>query len=117
MNKLQKFLRQMREAAANAEAGDESGALSKAKTAYETYRATMLAAVSAEVDRAGQVQAVLFDLEGALKEQAETFGARGRRLAQAIGDRVRGDAESPHTLLHGQAETIATEDLNASNDE
>jgi hypothetical protein len=63
------------------------------------------------------VQAVLYDLEGALREQAETFGSRGQRVAQAIGDRVRGDAKSPHKLLHGQAETIATEDLNASNDE
>ena len=104
MNKLQKFLSQMREAAANAEAGDESGALSKAKSAYETYRGGVLAAVSAEVDRAGQAQALLYDLEGALSEQAESFGSRGRRVAQVIGDRVRGDAGSPHKLLQDRSQ-------------
>jgi hypothetical protein len=117
MNKLQKFLSQMREAAAIAEAGDENGALSKAKSAYETYRASLLASVSAEVDPANWAQAVLYDLEGALREQAGAFGSRGRRLAQEIGDRVRSDAGSPHKLLGDQAKTIATEDLNASNDE
>jgi hypothetical protein len=117
MNKLQKFLSQMKEAAAIAEAGDESGALSKAKAAYESYRGSALAAVSADDDPANRAQALLYDLEVTLKEQAGSFGSRGRRVAQEIGDCVRGDAGSPHKLLQDRAKTIAAEDLNASNDE
>ena len=117
MNKLQKFLSQMKEAAAIAEAGDENGALSKAKSAYETYRGGVLAFAVAEVDPASRAQALLYDLEGALREQAESFGSRGRRVAQVIGDRARGDAGSPHKLLQDRTRTIAAEDLNASNDE
>jgi hypothetical protein len=117
MNKLQKFLSQMKDAAAIAEAGDESGALSKAKSAYETYRGGVLAFAAAEVDPANRAQAFLYDLEGALREQAESFGSRGRRVAQEIGDRVRGDAGSPHKLFQDRTRTIAAEDLNASNDE
>jgi hypothetical protein len=117
MNNLQKLMGEISAAAAIAEAGDESGALAKAKTAYLAYRAQAVAFASAEVEPALRAQQLLFDLEDALRMQSSTFGDRGQRLAQALGDRVRRDARSPRKLFKSDATTIAAEDLNASNDE
>jgi hypothetical protein len=117
MNKLHEFMGEISEAAAIAEAGEQHEALAQAKTAYEAYRVRVLAFASAEVDPASRAQQLLLVLEGELRKKAETFGSRGRRLAQELGDRARRDAGSPHKLFHGQAGTIAAEDLNASNDD